>query len=97
MCSPLNFIIPKLACALHWKHFSKENNFVCKSIFGIKEIRANGLIEGELTQNAPNLGQITSGSCQSGASPYIEGHTLQRFKVKDSLTWGTSVVRVPPV
>jgi hypothetical protein len=79
-------MIPKLACALHQKHFSKEDNFVCKSIFGIKEIRASGLIEGEPTKNVPSLGQVTSGSCQSGANSYIQGHTLQGFKVKDSLT-----------
>jgi hypothetical protein len=64
-------MIPKLACALSQKHFSKENNFVCKSIFVIKEIRANSLIKGETIQNTPNFGQITSGSCQSGANPYI--------------------------
>jgi hypothetical protein len=59
----------------------KRNNFVCKSILGIKEIQANDLIEGEPTQNAPNLGQVTSGSCQSRAGPYIQGHTLQGFKL----------------
>jgi hypothetical protein len=51
----------------------------------IKEIQASGLIEDEPTRNAPNLGQVTSGSIQSGASPYIQGHTLQGFKVKNSL------------
>jgi hypothetical protein len=58
----------------------KRNNFVSKSIFGTKEIRANGLIKDEPTQNASNLGQLTSESCQSGASLYIKGHFLQRFK-----------------
>ncbi|GAU24552.1 hypothetical protein TSUD_148930 [Trifolium subterraneum] len=60
--------------------FFKRNNFVCKFIFGIKEIQSNGLIKDESIQSAPNLGQITSGTCQSGARLYIQWHTLQGFK-----------------
>ncbi len=85
----INFCDSKTCMYITSEIFFKRNNFVYKFIFGIKEIQSNGLIKDKSIQSAPNLGQVTSGTCQSGASLYIQGHTLQRFKVNVSLTWGT--------
>jgi hypothetical protein len=59
--------------------FKKSINFTCKHILGVQEIQTNGLAKERPVQGSPNMGQVISGSRQSGANLYIQGHTLQEF------------------